>query len=129
MKSDPKSPITIDEYIAGYPGDIQQILQKIRSIIREVVPEAQEAIKYQMPTFILKGNLVSFGAYKNHIGLYPAPEGDEKFNQELAPYKTEKSTVRFPLDQPVPYDLIRQIVGYRVEDNLEKAAAKAKSSD
>jgi uncharacterized protein YdhG (YjbR/CyaY superfamily) len=127
MKSDQKSPSTIDEYIAGYPADVQQILQKIRSIIREVVPEAQEAIKYQMPTFTLKGNLVSYGAYKNHIGLYPAPEGDEKFNKELSVYKTEKSTVRFPLDQPVPYDLIRQILTYLVEANLKRAASKARS--
>ena len=94
--------------------------------IKEVVPGAQEAIKYQMPTFVLNGNLISFGAYKKHIGIYPAPEGDAAFNTELSAYKTEKSTIRFPLDQTIPYELITKIVKYRLEDHLGRIAVKSK---
>lgn len=119
-------PKTIDEYIAGFPDEIQERLKKVRLTIRNAAPEAKETIKYQMPTFTLRGNLISFAAYKKHIALYPAPEGDEQFNLELSAYKAEKSTVRFPLDQPIPYDLISQIVKLRIEDNLRRAEAKAK---
>jgi len=117
---------TIDEYIAGFPDEIQERLKKVRLTIRNAAPEAKETIKYQMPTFTLRGNLISFAAYKKHIALYPAPEGDEQFNLELSAYKAEKSTVRFPLDQPIPYDLISQIVKLRIDDNLRRAEAKAK---
>jgi len=120
------APKDIDDYIAGFPGDVQQILKKIRIIIRKAAPEAEEAIKYQMPTFVLQGNLLSFAAYKRHIGLYPAPTGTEKFNKQLSPYRAAKSTVRFPLDKPIPFDLISQIVRLRVERNLERAKAKEK---
>ncbi len=120
------APKTIDEYIAGFPDEIQERLKKVRLTIRNAAPEAKETIKYQMPTFTLKGNLISFAAYKKHIALYPAPEGDEQFNLELSAYKAEKSTVRFPLDQPIPYDLISQIVKLRIEDNLRRAEVKAK---
>jgi len=119
-------PKTIDEYIAGFPDEIQERLKKVRLTIRNAAPEAKETIKYQMPTFTLRGNLISFAAYKKHIALYPAPEGDEQFNLELSAYKAEKSTVRFPLDQPIPYNLISQIVKLRIEDNLRRAEAKAK---
>ncbi len=119
-------PKTIDEYIAGFPDEIQERLKKVRLTIRNAAPEAKETIKYQMPTFTLRGNLISFAAYKKHIALYPAPEGDEQFNLELSAYKAEKSTVRFPLDQPIPYDLISQIVKLRIDDNLRRAEAKAK---
>jgi len=128
MLTDKKMPNTIDEYIAGTPHDIQPILEQIRKAIRKEAPEAEETIKYQIPTFVLKGNLISFAAYKKHIGLYPAPEGDAEFNRRLAVYKTEKSTVRFPLDKPVPYDLIGEIVRYRVMDNLKRAENKARKS-
>lgn len=126
MSTDQKIPATIDEYIAGFPKDVQEILQKIRMTIRKAAPEAQETIKYKMPTFTLKGNLIHFAVNKKHIGLYPVPSGDEEFNRELAAYTAEKSTVRFPLDKPIPYDLISKIVFYLVKDNLERAAAKEK---
>ena len=121
------APKTIDEYIAGFPDEIQERLNRVRMTIRNAAPEAKETIKYQMPTFTLKGNLISFAAYKKHIALYPAPEGDEQFNLELSAYKAEKSTVRFPLDQPIPYDLISRIVKYRIEDNMRRAAVIEKS--
>jgi len=114
----------IDEYIAGCPEDVQLILQKIRSIIREAAPEADETINYAIPTFTLEGNLVHFAAFKKHIGFYPAPSGIEKFKKELSAYEGAKGSVQFPLDQPIPYDLIREIVLFRVEDNLEKARSK-----
>ena len=118
----------IDEYIAGFPKDVQEILEKIRMTIRKAAPEAQETIKYQMPTFTLKGNLVHFAAFKNHIGLYPAPTGIEEFKKELSVYKSGKGSVRFPLDKPIPFDLISKIVKFRVKENLERAEAKRKKS-
>jgi uncharacterized protein YdhG (YjbR/CyaY superfamily) len=111
---------TIDEYIKTFPPDIQIILQKIRQIIHEAAPDAKEAISYQMPTFKLNGNLVHFAAFKSHIGFYPKPSGTETFQKELSPYKSGKGSVRFPLDQPIPYDLIKKIVLFRVKENLKK---------
>ncbi len=119
------APKTVDEYIAGFPDEVQKTLERVRRIIGKAAPEAKETIAYGIPTFKQHGNLISFAAYKNHIGLYPAPTGSEGFNAELAPYRAEKSTVRFPLDKPIPYDLIRRIVELRVEDNLRKAESKA----
>jgi uncharacterized protein YdhG (YjbR/CyaY superfamily) len=126
MNSDQTAPKTIDEYIAGFPDDVQAILQKIRITVREAAPQAQETIKYRMPTFTLEGNLVHFAAFKNHIGFYPIPTGIEAFKQDLSVYKQGKGSVQFPLDQPIPYDLIGRIVAFRVKENLEKAAAKGK---
>jgi uncharacterized protein YdhG (YjbR/CyaY superfamily) len=126
MKANQTAPENIDEYIADFPKDIQKILQKIRMTIKKAAPEAQEAIKYLMPTFTLEGNLVHFAAFKNHIGFYPAPMGIEEFKEELSAYTSGKGSVQFPLDQPIPYDLISKIVRFRVAKNLEKAAAKAK---
>ena len=126
MKTEPPAPKTIDEYIAGFPNDTQEILQKIRATIRKAAPDAQEKIAYQMPTFFLKGNLVHFAAFKKHIGFYPVPTGIEAFKKELSVYEGGKGSVQFPLDQPIPYDLISRIVKFRVKENLEKAAAKAK---
>jgi uncharacterized protein YdhG (YjbR/CyaY superfamily) len=128
MKADKEqaTPKDIDEYIAGFPKDVQKLLQKIRLTIREAAPEAEEAIKYQIPTFTLKGNLIHFAAFKNHIGLYPAPRAIEEFKEELSAYEGAKGTVRFSLDQPIPFDLISRIVKFRVQDNLERAAAKKK---
>jgi len=120
------APKNIDDYIAGFPKDIQAILKKIRTTIRKAAPEAEEAMSYQMPTFKLKGNLVHFAAFKNHIGFYPAPTGIEKFKKELAIYQGGKGTLQFPLDQPIPYDLISKVVKFRVKENLAKAAAKGK---
>lgn len=109
-------PEDIDEYIATFPSDVQKILQRIRKTIRKAAPEAAEAISYAIPTFKLNGNLIHFAAYRNHIGLYPAPRGVAEFKEELAEYEGGKGTLRFPLDQPVPYDLITRIVKYRIEE-------------
>jgi uncharacterized protein YdhG (YjbR/CyaY superfamily) len=117
-------PKNIDEYIAGFPEDIQAILHKIRAIVREEAPGAKEAISYKMPTFKLNGNLVHFAAFKEHIGFYPTPSGTERFQEQLTPYKGGKGSMRFPLDQPIPYDLIRDIVKFRVTENLAKAKKK-----
>jgi uncharacterized protein YdhG (YjbR/CyaY superfamily) len=120
------APRNIDEYIAGFPDHVQEILEKIRITIRKAAPDAEEAISYQIPTFKLKGNLVFFAAYKKHIGLYPAPRGNEEFKEELASYEGGKGTVRFPLDKPIPFDLIKRIVKFRVKENLARAEAKAR---
>ncbi len=119
-------PKDIDEYIAGFPPEIQEILQEIRAVIREAAPGAQEAIKYRMPTFVLEGNLIHFAAYGHHIGLYPTPSGIEQFAQELAAYQGAKGSIRFPLERPIPFDLIRRIAAFRAEENLKKAASKKK---
>jgi uncharacterized protein YdhG (YjbR/CyaY superfamily) len=124
MKTMNTAPKTIDEYIAGFPSEVQEILQKIRMTIREAAPAAEEKISYQMPTFFLKGNLVHFAAFKEHIGFYPVPSGIEKFKKELSVYKQGKGSVQFPLDQPMPFDLISKIVKFRVTENLAKAAPK-----
>lgn len=125
MESD-KTFTTIDEYVAQFPADIQKILQEIRAVIKSAAPQAQEKISYQMPTFFLEGNLVHFAAFKNHIGFYPVPSGIEQFKAELSAYKGAKGSVQFPLDKPMPYDLIRRIVEFRVQENLANAAAKKK---
>jgi uncharacterized protein YdhG (YjbR/CyaY superfamily) len=124
MKTDRTGPQTIDEYIAGFPQDIQAILTRIRKTIRQAAPGAQEAIKYGMPTFVLRGNLVHFAAFKKHIGFYPVPTGIAKFKKELSSFKTAKGSVQFPLDQPIPYDLIARIVKFRVGENKRRAAAR-----
>lgn len=111
---------TIDEYIAQFPEDVQEILAKIRAVVREAAPQAVEKISYQMPTFYLNGNLVHFAAFKHHIGFYPAPTGIEEFKEELSAYKGAKGSVQFPLDRPMPYALIRRIVEFRVAQNLQK---------
>ena len=126
MNGNQTIPKTIDEYIAGFPLDVQDILQKIRATIRQAAPEAQEKISYQMPTFALNGNLVHFAAFKNHIGFYPIPSGIEAFKEDLSPYKQGKGSVQFPLDQPIPYDLIARITAFRARENLEKSKAKKK---
>lgn len=109
---------TIDEYIETFPEEIQKKLREIRQTIHETAPEATEAISYQMPTFKLNGNLVHFAGYEHHIGFYPIPTGMEAFKDELSHYKTGKGSVQFPLDQPLPLDLIRRIVDFRVKENL-----------
>jgi uncharacterized protein YdhG (YjbR/CyaY superfamily) len=120
------TPTNIDEYIAGFPRDVRVTLQRIRLTIKKAAPDAQETISYQMPTFKLHGTLISFAAFSKHIGLYPAPSGSERFNRELSAFRASKSTVRFPLDKPVPYGLIARIVKLRVKANQEKASAKSK---
>lgn len=112
---------TIDEYIETFPKDVQDRLEAIRQTISKAAPEAEEAISYQMPTFRLYGNLVHFAAFKNHIGFYPAPSAIKAFSNELATYKSAKGSVKFPLDKPVPHNLISRMVKYRVKENLKKA--------
>jgi uncharacterized protein YdhG (YjbR/CyaY superfamily) len=126
MDSDQAAPKNIDEYIAGFTPEIQEILEKIRTTVRTAAPDAEETISYQMPTFRLKGNLVHFAAFKNHIGFYPTPTGTEEFKKELSAYEGGKGSIRFPLDQPIPYDLISRIVVFRVKENLARAEAKGK---
>lgn len=121
-----KSTETIDAYIAGFPEDVQAILQKVRTTIRKAAPGAEEAIKYAIPTFTLNGNLVHFAAFKQHIGFYPAPSGIEKFKKELSAYEGAKGSVRFPLDEPIPYALIRDIAKFRAAENAGKAKKKTK---
>lgn len=118
---------TIDEYIARFPPEVQQVLQQIRQTIRQAAPEAQETISYQMPTFTWNGDyLVYFGAYKQHIGFYPAPIGVEEFKADLARYASGQGSLKFPLDQPIPYELIEHIVKFRVRENMLRPAAKKK---
>ena len=119
-----EAPQTIDAYIAAFPDDVQTILQHIRRTIHEIAPEATEAIAYGMPTFRLHGNLVHFAGFKNHIGFYPVPSGMMAFKDELAAYKQGKGSVQFPLDKPMPLDLIRRIVAFRVEENKGAKAAR-----
>lgn len=111
---------TIDEYIDTFREDVQQILERIRQTIRKAAPEAVETISYQMPTFKLDGAyLVYFAAYKNHIGFYPLPLGNEAL-KSLAPYQGAKGAVRFPLDKPIPYDLVKKIVLFRLKETRAK---------
>jgi len=126
METNQKIPRTIDEYIAGFPPDVQQVLEKIRGTIRTTAPDAEETIKYRMPTFTLKGNLVHFAAFKKHIGFYPVPSGIEKFKDELSVYEQGKGSVQFSLERPIPYDLISRIVQFRVKENLKKSEVKKK---
>lgn len=117
---------TIDEYIKQFPEDIQLILSMIRHVIKDTVPEAEEKISYQMPTFYLQGNLIHFAAHKNHIGLYPMPSAIEAFGNELSVYKSAKGSVQFPTNEPIPLELIKKIVEFRIKENIEKANAKRK---
>ena len=120
----PDAPKSIDEYIEGFPAEVQEKLQKIREVVQKAAPEATEKLSYQMPTFYLYGNLVHFAAYKNHIGFYPTPSGITTFDEQLAPYKRAKGSVNFPMDKPLPYDLIDKIVRFRVGENKQKAEEK-----
>lgn len=117
---------TIDKYIANFPKDVQEILEKVRATIQKAAPQAEETINYGIPTFTLAGNLVHFAGFKNHIGFYPTPSGIEKFKKELSVYEGAKGSVKFPLNKPIPYTLVGKIVKFRVKENLAKAEAKTK---
>jgi uncharacterized protein YdhG (YjbR/CyaY superfamily) len=117
---------TIDEYVAAFSPEVRAILGKIRQTIGTAAPDAEEAISYRMPTFKQDGVLVHFAAFKNHIGLYPPIRGDAGLEKAISPYAGEKGNLRFPLDQPIPYDLIERIVKLRVKQNLAKAVSKRK---
>lgn len=114
---------SVDEYIAGFPPDVRRVLEEVRALVRSAAPEATETISYAMPTFDLHGrHLVHFAGFKHHIGLYPVPSAIEAFADELAPYKSGKGSAQFPLSQPMPLDLIRRIVEFRVEENTRKTS-------
>ncbi|MFN0108654.1 MAG: iron chaperone [Blastocatellia bacterium] len=125
MKAGQQAPNSIDEYIAGFPLEIQEKLEKIRATIRKAAPKAEEAISYMIPTFRLHGNLVHFAAFKKHLSFFPGAAGVAAFQEELGKYETSKGTIQFPLDKPVPLTLITKIVKFRVQQNLDNAAAKA----
>jgi uncharacterized protein YdhG (YjbR/CyaY superfamily) len=110
----------VNDYIAGFPPDVQHKLTLLRNLIQDLAPEASEKISYGMPTFYLHENLVHYAAYAKHIGFYPTPSGITHFEKELSPYKHAKGSVQFPLDQPLPTDLIERIVRFRVEESLKK---------
>jgi uncharacterized protein YdhG (YjbR/CyaY superfamily) len=127
MKPKQATPKDIDEYIAAFPENVQDILQKIRTTIKTAALDAEEAISYGMPTFDLNGHyLIYFAAYKKHIGLYPVPAGDAAFNKEISTYQSGKGTLQFPLDKPIPYRLITRVVKLRAKENLRRAEAKEK---
>ncbi len=114
-----KSPETIDAYIAGFPKETRERLQRLRQVILQVAPDAEEAMRYQMPTFRFAGkNLVHFAAFAHHIGFYPTPSGIAAFKKELSAYKQGKGSVQFPFDEPLPYDLVKKIVMYRVKETV-----------
>jgi uncharacterized protein YdhG (YjbR/CyaY superfamily) len=128
MAMDRIAPQSIDEYVAAFPREVQATLGRIRLTISKAAPGARETISYRMPAFFLDGVLVYFAAFKKHIGLFPPVKGDARLEKEIAPYAGEKGNLRFPLDQPIPYDLIERIVKLRVKQNLAKAAAKRKKN-
>ena len=122
------NPDSIDAYLSAFPADIQKMLEQVRAAVRKAAPDAEEKISYGMPTFTLKGqNLVHFAAFQHHIGLYPTPVGMDAFKEDLAGYKTGKGSVQFPLDRPMPLDLITRIVEFRMQDVLARAALKKPS--
>jgi len=124
MPTDKPTYQTINEYIATFPPETQELLQAMRAAIHAAAPEATEKISYQMPTFYLNGNLVHFAAFKNHIGFYPVPSGIEAFREELAVYPQGKGSVQFPFNRPLPLDLVRRIVQFRVTENLAKTGRR-----
>ena len=125
MKNQQTMARDIDQYIARFPEEIQEILQKIRMTIRKAAPQAEETISYQIPTFNLHAHyLIYFAAYKKHISLYPAPIGVPEFEEEISPYVSGKGTLQFPLNKPIPYKLITKIVRFRAKENLARAQAK-----
>ena len=117
---------SIDEYILQFPPEIQEILTKLRKVIKESAPDAVEKISYQMPAFVLHGNLVYFAAFKNHIGFYPTLSGIETFKNELAEYKSGKGSIQFPIKKPIPYELVSRIVKFRAAENMKNAEQKLK---
>ncbi len=126
MKSNKAVSISMDKYLASFPEEIRKKLEEMRAAIKAAAPDAEEMISYQMPTFDMNGrHLVHFSAWKNHIGLYPIPSGDAAFQKEISPYKGAKSSLKFPMDKPLPLKLIRKIVKFRVAENLKKAGVKS----
>ena len=121
------TPSTIDEYVRTFPRDVQKKLSDLRSTIRRAAPDAIEKIAYRMPTFFQKKNLVHFAAYEHHIGFYPTPSGIAAFKDELTRYVTSKGAIQFPIDEPLPLELVTRIVKFRVAENEAKAVAKKRT--
>ncbi|MBL9137741.1 MAG: DUF1801 domain-containing protein [Verrucomicrobiales bacterium] len=126
MKSGPAG--TMDAYIAGFPPEIRAVLEEVRETIHRAAPEATEAIKYQIPTFVMGGNLVHFAAFKKHLGFYPTPSAIRAFARELAGYQTAKGSIQFPFDQPIPFPLIQRMVEFRVAEMNGMTSAKSRSA-
>jgi uncharacterized protein YdhG (YjbR/CyaY superfamily) len=124
MKTRQVAPTSVDEYIAAFSPEVQSILERVRQVVREAAPEAQEVISYRMPALKQGGVLVYFAAFKNHLGLYPPVTGDARLQKAIAPYAGDKGNLRFPFDKPIPYDLIARIAALRLQQNLAKAATK-----
>ena len=116
--------LSIDHYISNFPISTQIILQELRLIIRESAPAASEKISYQMPTFYQNGNLIHFAAYERHIGFYPGPRAVQVFESEISNYKTSKGAIQFPIDQPIPIELVKKIVDFRVVENSARPKKK-----
>jgi uncharacterized protein YdhG (YjbR/CyaY superfamily) len=130
MKTNTPAPTTIDEYISGFPGEVQALLEKIRAIVKKAAPKAQETISYGIPTFTLRDTyLIYFAAYKKHIAIYPVPTGNDEFNEEVSAYRRGKGTLQFPLDKPFPYALLRKIVKHSLQDNLIRAETRKKKKE
>lgn len=128
MEKEKQKVQTIDAYIAMFPKEVQEKLQVLREVIHEAAPDAEENISYQMPTFVLHGNLVHFAAYEKHLGFYPAPSGISAFQTQLSNYKWAKGSVQFPLHEPLPTELIREIVKFRVTENRQRVQQKRKTN-
>jgi uncharacterized protein YdhG (YjbR/CyaY superfamily) len=122
-----KSPKSIDDYIAGFPQEVQMLLKQVRATIKKAAPGATETIKYRLATFVLRENLVHFGAFKNHIGFYPTASGIEAFKDNLSSYKSSKGAVQFPIDKPMPLSLIERIVKFRVKEIRAKSTARKRN--
>ncbi len=124
MQTEPSK--DIDDYIAGFPQDVQASLRIIRAIVRKAAPDVAETIKYRMPTFVLHGNLVHFAAFPKHIGFYPTPSAIQAFSAELKDYQSAKGSVQFPLDKPIPFALVERMVAFRVKETRERMKSRTR---
>ena len=127
MSTSRSAPANVDQYIASFPPEVQAVLQRVRQVVRDAAPDAQEVISYQMPAFKLNGILVYFAAFKNHIGFYPPIRGDARIEKAASPYAGEKGNLRFPLDRPIPFDLISRLTKLRVKQDLARAATSGRN--
>ena len=127
MATSRSAPANVDQYIATFPPEVQAVLQRVRQVVRDAAPDAQEVISYQMPAFKLNGILVYFAAFKNHIGFYPPIRGDARIEKAASPYAGEKGNLRFPLDRPIPFDLISRLTKLRVKQDLARAATSGRN--
>ena len=127
MATSRSAPANVDQYIATFQPEVQAVLQRVRQVVRDAAPDAQEVISYQMPAFKLNGILVYFAAFKNHIGFYPPIRGDARIEKAASPYAGEKGNLRFPLDRPIPFDLISRLTKLRVKQDLARAATSGRN--